>query len=80
MKFFPYHTVVFVCGFNVNTALLIAVLVTRLVCAGIGIAYLQYDSSQAAAYAKQKLDGFEYPPGYRVAVRFFSGGGVGGPV
>jgi len=39
-----------------------------------GIAYIQYSSTQAAAYAKQKLDGFEYPPGYRVAVRFYRGG------
>ena len=39
-----------------------------------GIAYVQYSSGQAATYAKQKLDGFEYPPGYRVAVRFYRGG------
>jgi len=42
-----------------------------------GIAYVQYDSAQAAAYAKEKLDGFEYPPGYRVAVRFYRGGQSG---
>jgi len=43
-----------------------------------GIAYVQYSSSQAAAYARQKLDGFEYPPGYRVAVRYYRGN-QGGP-
>ena len=44
-----------------------------LVHAVAGIAFVQYNSRQAAAYAKQKLDGFEYPPGYRVAVRFYRG-------
>jgi len=46
-------------------------------CVAVGIAYVQYDSAQAAAYAKEKLDGFEYPPGYRVAVRFYRGGQTG---
>jgi len=80
MTFYLITLLYLVLVFKTNPALLITVLITKLVCAGLGIAYLQYDSSQAAAYAKQKLDGFEYPPGYRVAVRFFSGGGVGGPV
>jgi len=43
-------------------------------CGCAGIAYVQYDSPEAAAYAKQKLDGFEYPPGYRLAVRYYRGG------
>jgi len=38
-----------------------------------GIAYVQYDSGHSATYAKEKLDGFEYPPGYRVIVRFYRG-------
>lgn len=29
-----------------------------------------YNSSQAAAYAKEKLHGFEYPPGHRLIVKF----------
>jgi RNA recognition motif-containing protein len=36
-----------------------------------GIACAKYSTPQAAAYAKDKLDGFEYPPGYRLAVRFY---------
>jgi hypothetical protein len=29
-----------------------------------------YNSPQAAAYAKEKLHGFEYPPGHRLIVKF----------
>jgi len=45
------------------------------ICADVGIAYIKYDSQQSANYARQKLDGFEYPPGYRVGVRYYRHGG-----
>ncbi|KAK3587925.1 hypothetical protein CHS0354_014444 [Potamilus streckersoni] len=35
-----------------------------------GIAYVRYATPQCAAYAKDKLDGFEYPLGSRLIVRF----------
>lgn len=35
-----------------------------------GIAYARYCTPQAAAYARDKLDGFEYPIGSRIHVRF----------
>lgn len=31
-----------------------------------------YNSPQSAAYAKEKLHGFEYPPGHRLIVKFES--------
>jgi len=31
-----------------------------------------YNSAPAAAYAKEKLHGFEYPPGHRLIVKFDS--------
>lgn len=33
---------------------------------------IKYTSAQCAAYAKDRLDGFEYPPGYRMAVRYYN--------
>ena len=35
-----------------------------------GVANVRYSSSTCAAYAKDKLNGFEYPTGYRLAVRY----------
>lgn len=35
-----------------------------------GIAYVMYKSMGSAIYAKEKLDGFEYPPGSRLVVKF----------
>ncbi|KAK2142014.1 hypothetical protein LSH36_1005g00011 [Paralvinella palmiformis] len=35
-----------------------------------GVAYVQYKLPQLAAYAKDKLSFLEYPPGYRIAVRY----------
>lgn len=35
-----------------------------------GVAYVQYKFPQLAAYAKDKLSYLEYPPGYRIAVRY----------
>lgn len=34
-----------------------------------GVASIVYNSSQWAAYAKEKLHGFEYPPGHRIIVK-----------
>jgi len=39
-----------------------------------------YNNPQSATYAKEKLNGFEYPPGFRVVVKFDEyGGGMGAP-
>ena len=38
---------------------------------------MRYSSSKCAAYAKEKLNGFEYPTGYRLSVRY-PGGQSGG--
>ena len=35
-----------------------------------GIASVQFSNIQSAAYAKEKLHGFEYPPGHRLIVKF----------
>ncbi|ESO84440.1 hypothetical protein LOTGIDRAFT_176124 [Lottia gigantea] len=35
-----------------------------------GMAYVRYTSPQCAAYARDKLDGFEYPIGSRLMVRY----------
>ena len=35
-----------------------------------GVAYVRYQSPKCAAYAKDKLNGFEYPTGYRLSVRY----------
>lgn len=35
-----------------------------------GVAYVQFTLPQEAAYAKDKLSNLEYPPGYRLAVRY----------
>ena len=35
-----------------------------------GIAYVMYKSMGSAIYAKEKLNGFEYPPGSRLVVKF----------
>lgn len=35
-----------------------------------GVAYARYQTSQCAAYAHDKLDGFEYPIGSRLIVRY----------
>lgn len=35
-----------------------------------GIAYILYKSLSSAIYAKEKLNGFEYPPGSRLVVKF----------
>lgn len=35
-----------------------------------GIALVRYVTADAAAYAKEKLSGFEYPPGQKLGVRF----------
>ena len=36
----------------------------------LGLARVKYSSAQCASYARDKLDSFEYPTGYRVAVRY----------
>ncbi|XP_045168628.1 RNA-binding protein 45-like [Mercenaria mercenaria] len=38
-----------------------------------GLAYVRYQTPQCAAYAREKLDGFEYPIGSRLLVRFTEG-------
>lgn len=45
-----------------------------------GQALVVYNNPQSAAYAKEKLHGFEYPPGTRMIVKFetFLGDGLGG--
>ncbi|XP_062515771.1 RNA-binding protein 45-like [Corticium candelabrum] len=35
-----------------------------------GFAYITYESQASAMYAKEKLHGFEYPPGQRLVVKF----------
>eukprot|EP00794_Sanderia_malayensis_P003559 gene3559-4063_t len=35
-----------------------------------GIAFVVYNSIGASVYAKEKLNGFEYPPGYKLIVRY----------
>ena len=34
---------------------------------------VQYNNAQSASYAKEKLHGFEYPPGCRIVVKYESG-------
>jgi hypothetical protein len=36
-----------------------------------GKAYAKYTTPQAAAYAREKMDGIEYPLGYRIGVYFY---------
>lgn len=36
---------------------------------GKGLATVVYTSHQWASYAKEKLHGFEYPPGHRLIVK-----------
>jgi len=38
----------------------------------VGKAYVKYLSPQSAAYARDKLDMFEYPPGYRMNVQLLN--------
>ena len=53
---------------------------------GKGLYTVVYNNPQSATYAKEKLHGFEYPPGHRMVVKFesgyegnaSSGGGSGG--
>ncbi|XP_060596435.1 RNA-binding protein 45-like isoform X2 [Ruditapes philippinarum] len=40
-----------------------------------GLAYVRYQTPQCAAYARDKLDGFEYPIGSRLIVKFTEGSG-----
>ncbi|XP_077978793.1 RNA-binding protein 45-like [Glandiceps talaboti] len=35
-----------------------------------GLAYVRYTTTASAMYAKEKLNGFEYPPGVRMLVKF----------
>ncbi len=35
-----------------------------------GVAYVQYTHPSCAAYAREKLNAFEYPPGFRISVRY----------
>lgn len=35
-----------------------------------GFAYIKYNSITAAMYAKEKLNGFEYPPGSKITVKY----------
>jgi len=42
------------------------------VSATAGKALVKYLSPQSAAYARDKLDMFEYPPGYRMSVQFIT--------
>jgi len=38
----------------------------------VGKAYVKYMTAQAAAYARDKLSVFEYPPGYRMTVQLLN--------
>lgn len=40
----------------------------------IGHALIRYNNLGSAVYAKEKLNGFEYPPGNRLAVTFYDDG------
>lgn len=40
----------------------------------IGHALIRYNNLGSAVYAKEKLNGFEYPPGNRLVVSFFDDG------
>lgn len=40
----------------------------------VHVFHLQFNNAQSASYAKEKLHGFEYPPGSRLVVKFESGG------
>lgn len=42
-----------------------------------GLFTVVYNNPQSAAYAKEKLHGFEYPPGHRMVVKFEAGGEAG---
>lgn len=43
-------------------------------CAPSGHALIRYSNLGSAVYAKEKLNGFEYPPGNRLVVNFFDDG------
>lgn len=43
-------------------------------CVLSGHALIRYSNLGSAVYAKEKLNGFEYPPGNRLAVNFFDDG------
>jgi len=38
----------------------------------VGKAYVKYFSPQAAAYARDKISNFQYPPGYRIVIQFLA--------
>lgn len=40
----------------------------------IGHALIRYNNLGSAVYAKEKLNGFEYPPGNRLVVTFYDDG------
>jgi hypothetical protein len=40
----------------------------------IGHAVIRYNNLGSAVYAKEKLSGFEYPPGNRLALSFIDDG------
>jgi len=42
-----------------------------------GAAYIKYQNSACASYAREKLNGFEYPPGNFLAPRFYESGRMG---
>ncbi|XP_033763032.1 RNA-binding protein 45-like isoform X2 [Pecten maximus] len=44
-----------------------------------GVAYARYTTGQCASYARDKLDGFEYPIGSRLMVRFADGPSTAAP-
>lgn len=41
-----------------------------------GLAIIVYNSIGSATYAKEKLNGFEYPPGYKLSVRYAPDGQI----
>lgn len=43
-------------------------------CISLGHALIRYNNLGSAVYAKEKLNGFEYPPGNRLIVNFFEDG------
>lgn len=43
-------------------------------CASSGHALIRYNNLGSAVYAKEKLNGFEYPPGNRLVVNFIDDG------
>lgn len=46
----------------------------RVYCASPGHALIRYSNLGSAVYAKEKLNGFEYPPGNRLVVNFIEDG------